>query len=174
MEPVNTIRIAGIVSESVVDGPGIRCAIFTQGCPHHCFECHNPETWDFNAGNEMTIEKLLDTALREPWIAGVTLTGGEPFCQPEACQKIAKVFHQANKTVWIYTGYTWEQLQKMALDNHAIASLLKEVDVIVDGLYCASLRRLDLLFRGSTNQRILDQKKSAELAAPVLWELHND
>lgn len=170
MARIRTIRIAGIVAESVVDGPGIRYAIYTQGCPHHCLECHNPETWGFEGGKRSSIQELLEKPLQEPWIRGVTLSGGEPFCQPEACHAIAKAFHQFGKSVWVYTGYTWEQLQRMATQNHAIALLLEETDVLVDGPFCINLRQVNLRFRGSSNQRILDQKKSAEAARPVLWQ----
>ena len=141
------IRIAGIVQESIVDGEGIRLAVFTQGCPHHCHGCHNPETHDFNGGRMIDTSEIIAMLDANPLLDGVTLSGGEPFCQPGACIEIAAAAHLKGLNVWCYTGYTIEQLE-----GHP---LLNEVDVLVDGRYMEEQRTLELPFRGSRNQRII-------------------
>ena len=106
-----TLRIAGIVKDSIVDGPGIRYVIFTQGCPHHCEGCHNPQTHDFSGGEDADVCKILDEMFQNPILSGVTFSGGEPFCQAEALVPIAEVIKEKGKHLMIYTGYLLEQLQ---------------------------------------------------------------
>lgn len=150
------IRVSGIVEESIVDGPGLRYVVFTQGCPHHCAGCHNPGTHDFNGGYELSISHILGQIQENPLLSGVTLSGGEPFCQPEVMGILAREVKAMKKNIFIYSGYTFEQLQEMAKQNPAIKELLILCDTLVDGRYIEELRDLELLFRGSSNQRIID------------------
>ena len=155
------LRISGIIPESIVDGPGFRYVIFTQGCPHHCPGCHNPQTHDFDGGTVITItdgEKILREIKENTLLAGVTFSGGEPFCQPGPLAELAKEIHAIGKNVFVYTGYTYEKLCKMAKTKADVAALLSETDTLVDGPYIEALRDLELRFRGSSNQRILDLK----------------
>ena len=141
------MRIAGIVQDSIVDGEGIRLTVFTQGCPHACPGCHNPETHDFNGGRMVDTSEIAAMLDANPMLDGVTLSGGEPFCQPGACIEIATAAHLKGLNVWCYTGYTIEELE-----GHP---LLNEVDVLVEGRYVEKQRTLELPFRGSRNQRII-------------------
>lgn len=147
------LRVASIIEESVVDGTGIRLAVFTQGCQHHCHGCHNPQTWDLNAGQLVSIDSIVKTYNDNPLLDGVTFSGGEPFLQPEPLSELAKKIHEAGGNVWSYTGYTYEQL--INIPDQSIHRLLSNVDVLVDGRYIESQRDLTLQFRGSKNQRIL-------------------
>ncbi|MBQ6375240.1 MAG: anaerobic ribonucleoside-triphosphate reductase activating protein [Clostridia bacterium] len=150
------IRISGIVEESIVDGPGFRMAVFVQGCPHHCPGCHNPQTHDFDAGTAMETGDIVRLAVENPLLDGVTLTGGEPFCQSEACARIAKAVHEAGLNVWSYSGWTYEEL----LEKPECRCLLEAVDVLVDGPFQREHRTLELRFRGSSNQRLIDVRRS--------------
>ena len=152
------MRIAGIVNDSIVDGPGLRLAIFAQGCPHHCPGCHNPESHDFAGGSDMDTEKIIARMDANPLLDGITLTGGEPFEQPEACRILADAAHARGLNVWAYSGYTFEQLCAVPEKRR----LLEACDVLVDGSFLLAERSLDLRFRGSKNQRVL---KVAELLA---------
>lgn len=150
------LRISGIVSESIVDGPGIRYTIFTQGCPHHCPGCHNPQTHDFAGGYDADTDAILREVAEDPLLQGVTFSGGEPFCQPEALLPVAKAVKEMGKDLVVYSGYTLEQLLELAKERPAIGELLDTCDILVDGPYMEALRDIDLLFRGSSNQRIID------------------
>ena len=152
------MRIAGIVNDSIVDGPGLRLAIFAQGCPHHCPGCHNPESHDFSGGSDMDTEKIIARMDANPLLDGITLTGGEPFEQPDACRILADAAHARGLNVWAYSGYTFEQLCAVPEKRR----LLEACDVLVDGPFLLAERSLDLRFRGSKNQRVL---KVAELLA---------
>ena len=161
---MSKIRIAGYVDDSIVDGPGIRFTIFTQGCAHHCFNCHNPETWDFDKGKDVDIDELISKINRNPLLQGITLSGGDPVCQAEACYEISKAAHSMGLNVWCYTGYTYEEMLK----NPKAKKLLSEVDVLVDGKFILEEKSLDIYFRGSRNQRIIDVPKSLEQERIVL------
>lgn len=149
------IRLASEPIESIVDGEGFRLAIFVQGCIRHCKGCHNPESHNPNGGFEQDIDELIEQICSNKLISGITLTGGEPMEQPDACMElIRKVRDQRpDLNVWLYTGYTVDYLP-----NHLIA-LAQSVDVIVDGEYIEEERSLDLKFRGSRNQRIIRNEK---------------
>ena len=157
------IRLSGIVDESIVDGPGFRMAIFTQGCPHRCPGCHNPQTHDFNAGTWMETDDIVGRALENPLLDGVTLTGGEPFCQPEACADIARRAREKGLNVWCYSGWTYEAL----LEKPECRCLLEAIDVLVDGRFMLEQCSLELRFRGSANQRLIDVKRSLEAGHAV-------
>lgn len=150
------IRICGLVNDSIVDGPGLRLTVFTQGCPHHCPGCHNPQSHSFEGGQLRDIDEILTMAKENPLLDGITLSGGEPFCQPEACAQIAVGAHKLGLNVWCYTGYSYENLLA-SKEKHA---LLEQVDILVDGPFILEERSLDIRFRGSKNQRIIDVKNS--------------
>ena len=166
------MKLAGINSESVVDGDGIRMTIFGQGCPHHCKGCHNPSTWDFSGGTETSPETILQMVKENPLLDGVTFSGGEPFVHAKDFAWIAKQVHQLGLSVWSFSGYTLEELQTLAKTNEDVASLLAEVDVLVDGRFILEERDLSLRFRGSTNQRVIDMVKTRKQGEIVL--LYND
>ena len=161
-----TIRIAGTIGESIVDGPGMRYIVFTQGCPHHCPGCHNPETHDFAGGTEMTTDGLLADIAKNPFIRAVTFSGGEPFCQPAPLAEIAAALKKQGYHVMSYTGYTFEEL--LALEDPAVRALLDQLDLLVDGRFLEAQRNIDLRFRGSENQRILDVPASLA-AGQAVW-----
>lgn len=152
------MRIAGIIRESITDGPGYRHVIFVQGCPHHCPECHNPQSWDFEGGTETTPAELLEGIRKNPMARGVTLSGGEPMCQAEALLEVAQGVKALGRELCIFTGYTFEQL--IAQPDSPQYRLLAMADILVDGPFIRAQRNLSLKFRGSSNQRILDVPKS--------------
>ena len=156
------IRIAGYVDDSIVDGPGIRFTIFTQGCAHHCFNCHNPETWDFDKGKDVDIDELISKIKRNPLLQGITLSGGDPLYQVNACLELVKKVKELNSDldIIIYTGFTFEELANNFKKNNDLLSLLKLSDILIDGKYEDSLRDLTLKFRGSSNQRVINLKKT--------------
>ena len=158
------MRIAGIVNDSIVDGPGIRLSIFTQGCPHHCPGCHNPKTHDFSGGAETDTDMIIAKMHNNPLLDGITLTGGEPFCQIEPCILLAQAAHRAGLNVWAYSGYTFEQIR----DDESMLQLLKEVDVLVDGRFEIEKRTLECSFSGSWNQRLVDVQGSLTEGCVVL------
>ncbi len=149
------IRIAGIEEESIVDGPGIRLVVFTQGCNHHCIGCHNPETHSFDGGELVDINKIVDMVKDNPLLDGITLSGGEPFEQAIECSILAKKVKELGLNVVTYTGYTFEEI----LQNNRFRNLLLQTDILIDGEYDISKKSMMLQFRGSTNQRIIDVKR---------------
>ena len=157
---MSSIRIAGIVKESIVDGYGFRFVVFAQGCPHKCKGCHNPETHDFAGGYDCGIEKILDAIGENPLLDGVTFSGGEPFCQAEGFCELAKGIRNRFPTLNImtYTGYTFEGLVRECERNSHAWKLLSLTDYLIDGRYIEEERDLTLQFRGSRNQRIIDLK----------------
>lgn len=151
------LELSGIVSDSIVDGPGIRTCVFSQGCPHHCEGCHNPETWEFGCGTKISEEAVLEIVLSNPLCRGVTFSGGEPFAQAEGFAELARLLKARGYEVASYTGFTFEQLLK---GTPAQKELLAQIDVLIDGPFVLSEKSLELVFRGSRNQRILDVPKS--------------
>ena len=163
------IRLAGLVEDSIVDGPGLRLTVFTQGCPHHCPGCHNPQTHDPAGGHDKRIEEIVCKLDDNPLLSGVTLSGGEPFCQPLPCAHVAREAHARGLNVWTYTGYTFEVLLEMSETRPEIRALLAETDVLVDGPFVMALKSLDCPWRGSKNQRLLDAKASLREGRAVAW-----
>ena len=162
------ISLSGVTGDSIVDGPGLRLTIFTQGCLHHCPGCHNPQTHDPEGGSWADTEDILAAAVENPLLDGITLSGGDPFLQPVPCLALAEGAHKIGLNVWTYTGYTWEALLE---ENDAEKlALLKETDVLVDGPFLLAERSLELRFCGSRNQRLIDVKKSLAEDKVVLWE----
>lgn len=145
------MKVAGIVKESFVDGDGVRFVVFLQGCPHHCVGCHNQKTWDFDGGKEMSIDRVLASveARHASFYDGITLSGGEPYMQQEACIELVKRIKSLWKhwNVWCYTGFTYEEVKD--------EPLTKYIDVLVDGRFVEEERDWNCRFRGSSNQRIL-------------------
>ena len=162
------MRIAGTVQDSIVDGPGFRFTVFTQGCSHHCPGCHNPQTHDPSGGTEHTVEELLERMRSNPLTDGLTLSGGEPFEQPEDCLLLAQGSHESGLNVWSYTGYLFEFLRDQGTE--AQKALLRELDVLVDGPFLLEQRTLSLPWRGSRNQRVIDVPKSLENGDVVLFQ----
>ena len=148
------IRIAGIVPESFVDGEGVRFAIFMQGCLRNCPGCHNPATHDLNGGKIFDTEEIISAMKKNPLVSGITLSGGEPFLQIPPAVELAKAAKNFGLDVWCYTGFKFEDIPSEGEE------LLKNTDVLVDGEYIEDLRDLDLNFRGSKNQRVIDVKKT--------------
>ena len=151
------LNVSGIVSDSIVDGPGIRTTIFSQGCPHHCKGCHNPETWAFGCGTDIPVEAIVDIVKSNPLCKGVTFSGGEPFSQAAAFAKLAVLLKAEGYEVASYSGYTFEELLE---GSEAQQQLLSVIDILIDGRFLLEQKSLEIAFRGSRNQRILDVKKS--------------
>ena len=147
------LNLSGIVGDSIVDGPGIRTTFFCQGCPHHCEGCHNPETWDFGCGTDMDTQTMVAIVKSNPLCRGVTFSGGEPFAQAEGYLELAEALKAEGYEVASYSGYTFEQLLS---GTPAQRALLESIDVLIDGPFILDERSLELVFRGSKNQRILD------------------
>ena len=150
------IRLYGTVSESIVDGPGIRFVIFVQGCPHHCPGCHNPQSHDPDGGTLTDTAALWETVLAHPDIDGITFSGGEPFTHAAALAEIGRAARDKGLNVMTYSGYTWERLLELAKTDPGIHDLLAVTDYLVDGPFVLAQRDLTLKYRGSSNQRILD------------------
>ncbi len=162
------IRIAGIETESIVDGPGYRLAVFTQGCPHDCPGCHNPQTHAFDGGTLRDTEEIIALLGKNPLVRGVTLTGGEPMMQPSPLCLIAEAAREKGMNVWCYTGFTLEKL--LAENRGDRMRLLRLVDVLVDGPFLSHERSLDLLYRGSKNQRLIDMPNTLASGEVCLYE----
>ena len=166
------IRLAGLEPESIVDGPGYRFTVFVQGCPHNCPGCHNPQTHDFSGGHLADTDDVIAHLGKNPLVRGLTLSGGEPMMQPEPLYLIAKAAKEKGMNVWCYTGFTLEELLR---ENRADRmKLLSAVDVLVDGPFRSHERSLDLLYRGSKNQRLIDMPATLKsgtirLYAPPEW-----
>lgn len=161
------LNLAGIIKESIVDGPGIRMVVFVQGCPHHCKGCQNPQSWSFEGGEKGDIDIIINAAKRNPLLQGLTFSGGEPFCQADALADLGKMCHENGLNVVTFTGYTFEQLTE-GFDQHLQwKRLLEQTDFLIDGPFILEQKSLMLHFRGSSNQRIIDVKKSLEAGKAV-------
>lgn len=161
-----TIRVAGVVNDSITDGPGLRYTLFVQGCPHHCPGCHNPQTHPFEGGSLREAQEIAEEILKNPMLSGLTLSGGEPFCQAEALIPLCNMVKQGGLDIAIYSGYTFEQLLEM--DASGVQELLALCDVLIDGPFLLEQRSLALLFRGSENQRILNLPASLKEKRAIL------
>ena len=164
------MRIAGLVQDSIVDGRGLRFVVFTQGCPHNCEGCHNPDTHDPTGGREMAVDDVIKEMMSNPMTDGVTLSGGEPFMQPGDCAEIARAAHENGLNVWTYTGYTFEKLLELSEENADITALLSETDILIDGPFILAQRSMGTPWRGSRNQRLIDVKKSLAAGQAVETE----
>lgn len=149
----------------MVDGPGFRTSIYCAGCNHQCPGCHNPQSWSFDGGREMTTEEIMKIIVADPY-ANVTFSGGDPMYQATGFLELAREIHKrTNKDIWCYTGFTFE-----SLINPEQRELLEQIDVLVDGPFIDRLRDTDLLFRGSSNQRLIDVQSSLYEGRVVLWQ----
>ena len=166
------LHLAGVIRESIVDGPGWRFVVFVQGCPHHCKNCQNAQTWPFEGGYETTVENIVNAAKENPLLKGVTLSGGEPFTQAKALAVLAKELKKEGLDVMAFSGWTFEELRDGSNDENCWLDLLKELSLLVDGKFIEEQKTLSLRFRGSKNQRIVDVQKSLALGQTVLSELN--
>ncbi|MDL2291973.1 anaerobic ribonucleoside-triphosphate reductase activating protein [Acholeplasma sp. OttesenSCG-928-E16] len=165
------IRLSGVVNDSIVDGPGLRLSIFTQGCLMECEGCQNKETWDINGGSLYNIDDLVIEWRKNPLIKGITISGGEPFLQAESCLELAKRAALDGLDVIIYTGYIYEDL--ISRKDPIIDELLSYTKYLIDGPFILKKKSLMLLFRGSTNQRIIDIDKTKKQNKVVLMDESN-
>ncbi|HZK25268.1 MAG TPA: anaerobic ribonucleoside-triphosphate reductase activating protein [Oscillospiraceae bacterium] len=168
------LNLAGLHQYSVVDGPGIRTVVFTQGCPHNCSGCHNPHTHNPAEGQCVEISEVAAQILAETNLHGVTFSGGEPFLQARALASLAALLKARSPLLHltVYSGYTYEQLSQQAKKDVGTAMLLAASDLLIDGPYLEKQRDLFLLYRGSGNQRIIDVRASIQAGMLVLSELH--
>lgn len=164
------LAVPNIETDSIVDGEGIRSVIWFQGCSHNCEGCHNPETHDFNAGYETKIKDVKKQIDELELQSGVTFSGGDPMMQVEALAELAKYVKEKGMNVWCYTGYLFDDILKLALKNESYMNALKNIDVLVDGKFVLALKSLNVPFRGSSNQRIIDVQKSIEKNKVILVE----
>ncbi|MBN1066478.1 anaerobic ribonucleoside-triphosphate reductase activating protein [Clostridium botulinum] len=165
------IRLSGIAYESLVNGPGIRRVFFSQGCNHNCKGCFNPDTHDFNGGEEKEIDKLIEDVLCNPMIKGITFSGGDPFERADEFSYMAKIFKENNKDIWCYTGYKFEYINDNLEINKGWKDLINNIDVLVDGKFEEDKKEDGLKFRGSSNQRIIDVKKSLKSNKVVIFDI---
>ena len=183
------LNLAGIMGESIVDGPGIRFAVFCQGCPHHCEGCHNPETHPFDGGTPVRVGRILEQIDKDPILRGVTFSGGEPMCQSKAFLELAKGVKARGLDIVIFTGYRYEDLMDhidnidrideseeqckedlmKLVDRQAAGELLELTDILIDGRFELAERDLTLEFRGSRNQRVIDMAATREQGEVVIW-----
>lgn len=154
------IRLSGIAYESLVNGPGMRRVFFSQGCKHNCKGCFNPDTHDFNGGEDRNMDDLIKDVIENPILRGVTFSGGDPWEQADKFAYMAKAFKEHNLSVWSYTGYTFEYILNHKNERKGWADLLDSVDVLVDGRFEEEKKKEGLKFRGSSNQRIINVQES--------------
>lgn len=165
----NKLKIAGLVEESIVDGPGIRFVVFTQGCPHDCKGCHNPQTHDFNLGEYINIDDLAKRINSNPLLKGVTLSGGEPFMQCEALVELISKLNN-NLDIITYSGFTFEEIVKKANNENRFMDLLNYTDILIDGRFEEEKKDENLAFRGSSNQRAINVKLSLKNKKIIEYE----
>ncbi len=151
------IMLAGITEDSIVDGPGIRTTFYGQGCPHHCPGCQNPETWAFEGGTPMAVSRMVEIVKSNPLCHGVTFSGGEPFAQAAGFAALGRLLRAEGYEIASYTGYTIEELLEGSPEQKDLLSVL---DVLVDGRFLLEEKSLELNFRGSRNQRVLNVPQS--------------
>ncbi|MBO7116828.1 MAG: anaerobic ribonucleoside-triphosphate reductase activating protein [Prevotella sp.] len=160
------ISVLDIIEDTMVDGPGFRTSIYCAGCRHACPGCHNPQSWDFSGGHPMSTEDIMRIIEADPY-ANVTFSGGDPMYQPEGFTELARAIRErTNKDIWCFTGFTFETL----VNNPRHRQLLELIDVLVDGPFIKSLRDENLLFRGSSNQRLIDVPVSLKKGEIVLFQ----
>jgi anaerobic ribonucleoside-triphosphate reductase activating protein len=169
------LKIAGIVKNSIVDGPGLRYTIFTQGCYHNCEGCQNPQTHNPTDGKFIDTDEIYNEIIKDPVIAGVTFSGGEPFLQSDALAELALKINNAGMhtlDIICYTGFTYEEILKIIKDGcKSYLNLLHNIDYLIDGRFEKDKVSLDCAWRGSTNQRIIDVRKSIREGKVVEIEL---
>lgn len=157
-------KVINIIRGTTVDGPGLRTSIYLAGCTHQCIGCQNPQSWDPLAGEPMTLEEILEIVKEEDF--NVTFSGGDPLYYSPSLSPLLKEIKSLGKNIWIYTGFTWEEI----IDNNELKEIVKWADVLVDGRYIEELRDLDLRFRGSSNQRLIDIQESLKQDKIILYQ----
>lgn len=156
---MKNVRLAGVERHSSVNGPGVRYVVFFQGCPHHCKGCQNPETWAEDKGHLIEISSLIEDIKKTKYLDGITFSGGDPLYQAEALIEIIKGLKETGLSFWCYTGWTYEEIRE-GKASEAAKEALSYLDVLVDGPFIREQKSTSCLFRGSTNQRLIDLKKS--------------
>ena len=162
------MRYHNITKDDMLNGDGLRVVLWVAGCEHKCKECQNPITWDINGGIEFDVaaEKEIEEELSKPYISGITFSGGDPLHvkNRDTITTLAKVYKDnfPDKTIWLYTGYTWDEIDHLPI--------MKYLDVLVDGEFVLALKDNQLHWKGSSNQRVIDVKKTRETGSIVLWD----
>ncbi len=164
------VRIAGTANDSIVDGTGLRFTIFTQGCPHNCEGCHNPQTHAFDDGEVVSTEEIYERIIKNPLLDGVTFSGGEPFCQAIPLARLGERVHELGLNIITYTGYTFEYLLENSDEINGYLELLNVTDFLIDGRFEIDKKSYLLKFRGSSNQRYIDCKKSLKTGKVCIIE----
>ena len=164
------IRLFGVANDSIVDGPGLRYAIYTQGCSHHCEGCHNKESWAFSGGTVTTVGAILDDIASNKGVKDVTLSGGDPFEQAQPVAILARELKRKGYGLWAYSGYTLEELQEKSDADADVKTILDSIDVLVDGKFDKSKKSLELKWKGSSNQRVIDMRKTSYSNEIVLFQ----
>ncbi len=159
------MKVMNIIHDSIVDGAGFRSVVFFAGCPHHCRGCHNPQSWNIKNGTNMTKAEIFEELMQNE-LTQITFSGGEPFLQSTKIAPLAKSLKQEGKNIWCYTGFSFETL----VANPKYLQLLTQIDVLVDGQFQLEKRDISLLYKGSSNQRIIDVKRSLQEGNVVLHE----
>ena len=159
------IQLMRIVVDTTVDGPGWRSSVYCAGCRHACPGCHNPETWSFKAGQEVTVDEIVAQLAETE--GNITFSGGDPMYQAEAFTELARrIREELHRTIWCYTGFRYEEV----VADPAMSAMLPYLEVLVDGPFVEAEKSLDLLFRGSRNQRLIDVQKSLQAGKVVEFE----
>lgn len=161
------MKVSAIIHDSIVDGPGLRSTVFFAGCPHHCVGCHNPNSWDESHGISQSIDEIYEELIGNT-LTNVTFSGGEPLLQIENLIVLAKRLKQEGKNIWCYTGYTWENL--IVLYGEKFSEFCSVIDVLVDGPFILEKRNISLLFKGSSNQRLIDCQQSILAKQLILYK----
>ncbi len=162
------IKLFGLANDSIVDGPGLRFAVFTQGCYHNCEGCHNPGSHDPEGGYWEDCDVIIKKIKQNPLLDGITFSGGEPFLQAEALCYIADEAKKAGLNVMVYTGYTYEEILEGANEDNKWLELLKKTDILVDGRFVLSQKSIELNFKGSSNQRLINVPESLKAGKVIL------
>lgn len=164
------IRLAAILPNSNANGQGLRKVFFSQGCSHHCQGCFNQHTWPFSGGKICDCDRLVNETIKETYLSGVTFCGGEPFQQVVPFAYLAEKFKKNKINIWCFTGYTWEELQKLIKKDHNVKNLLTNLDVLIDGRFNQKMINKKNKFPSTTNQRIIDVQKSLKSNKIILWK----
>ena len=159
-------NVLSIVRGTTVDGPGFRTSIYLAGCTHRCPGCHNPQSWNFQNGTQMTLDEIMEIVREEDF--DVTLSGGDPLCSPDSLICLIDALKADNRNIWLFTGFTWETI----MENPQLRDIVSKVDVVVDGPFIESRKDPDLLFRGSSNQRLIMTAPSLTSPTLILYPEH--
>lgn len=164
------LNVFGLVPDSIVDGPHLRYSVFVQGCPHACKGCHNPESHEFGIGETYSVDEIFEDIRSNKLVHDVTFSGGEPFAQPKACAALARKLKDEGYGIWAFSGYTYEQLLDKAEADDDIALFLEALDVLVDGPFIEAQKSIELDWKGSKNQRVIDLAATRRAGRIVEWK----